>query len=123
MMIRKIANIVLILVLLATTTGITYHYHYCCDTLIKFSIFQTPNPCCEHPEDCCSDEAVTFKLKTDCLFSADITDLSVQELDLPDSISLCNADQPAGNYSRKIPEESSPPLFGVRLAWLQQFLI
>jgi len=122
-MIRKILNGILVFILLATTTGITFHYHYCCDILIKFSVIQAPKPCCEHPEDCCRDKAVTFKLKTDYLFVSDIPDFSVSGIDLPAITSLYIEDQPSGLYSLKMPEESPPPLIGLRLAMLQQFLI
>jgi len=114
---------VLVLVLLLTTTGITYHYHYCCDTLVKFSILHTPKPCCEHPKDCCSDKAVTFQIKTDYLFVADYPDLSVSGIELPIVTTDFEDIQPVEVYLQKFPEESPPPPVSLRLAMLQQYLI
>jgi len=122
-MIRKIANSVLVLVLLLTTTGFTYHYHYCCDTLVKFSILHTPKPCCEHPEDCCSDKAVTYQMKTDYLFTADYLDLSVSGIELPLITTDFEVIQPLEVNLQKFPEESPPPTLSLRLARLQQYLI
>jgi hypothetical protein len=122
-MVRKILHIGLALVLLVTTTGITYHYHYCCNTLIRFSILHTPKPCCEHPETCCHDEAVTLQMKTDFVFAADLPDLSVISLEIP----IVQADDVLIPYTdvqvTVLPEESPPPDIGLRLSRMQQYLI
>ncbi|TSA31707.1 MAG: hypothetical protein D4R64_17525 [Porphyromonadaceae bacterium] len=122
-MIRKITNSVLVLVLLLTTTGFTYHYHYCCHTLVKFSILHTPKPCCENPEDCCSDKAVTLQYKTDYLLAAHFLDLSVAGIDLQLVAFDLEDIQPIEVDQQKFPEESPPPRVSVRLALLQQYLI
>ena len=122
-MIRKIINSVLVFVLLVTTTGITYHYHYCCNTLIKFSILHTPKPCCEHPENCCRDEAVNLQLKADYLFGADLPDLSVCTTEIPQVETDLEIYRPAEVNLPIFPEESPPPPVNLRLAWLQRFLI
>lgn len=122
-MIRKIAYSVLVSVLFLTTTGVTYHYHYCCNTLMAFSIFHTPKPCCENPEDCCRDTAVTYQFKTDYLFHVVDCDLSVSVVDLPLVTFNFENIQPFEVELPILPEESPPPPVSLRLAWLQQFLI
>ncbi len=122
-MLKKITNSLMVLILLVTTTGITYHYHYCCNTLIKFSILHTPKPCCEHPENCCRDESVTLQLKNDSVFSFDFTDLSAPALEIP--MVITELDEVHVTYKEQIvfPEESPPPYLSVRLSQLQQYLI
>lgn len=122
-MIRKSFNIVFVIVLLLTTSGVTYHYHYCCNTLMAFSVFHAPEPCCEHPEDCCSDKAVTFQLKNDYLFGTDFIDLAADPIELPLATTNFACIQPIEAVRPVIPEESPPPRPGLRLALLQQFLI
>lgn len=122
-MIRKIAYNVLVLVLFLTTTGVTYHYHYCGNTLMAFSILHTPKPCCENPEDCCRDKAVTYQFKTDYLFPVIDFDLSVSAIVLPLLTFDFENIQPLEVNLPIFREESPPPPVGMRLAWLQQFLI
>ena len=122
-MVRKIAHGIMVFALLVTTTGITYHYHYCCNTLIKFSILHTPKPCCEHPENCCRDEAVTLQLKADYLFGADCPDVSVCIAQIPLVATDLVVSRPVEVNLPVIPEESPPPPVNLRLAWLQRFLI
>ncbi len=122
-MIRKITNIILALVLLVPTTGITYHYHYCCNTLIKFSILHTPQACCEHPEDCCRDEAVTLQMKNDFVSSPDLPELSQTCLEFPVFFALPEEIQYVEMVLPAEPEESPPPDVGSRLSQIQQYLI
>ncbi|HBB91686.1 MAG: hypothetical protein A2X22_04035 [Bacteroidetes bacterium GWF2_49_14] len=125
MMVKKITNGLLVFILLLTTTGVTFHYHYCGNTLMAFSVFHTPKPCCEHPEDCCHDNATTFQLKNDFLSSANQVDFSVTSLDLP-MVATCRVEtiQAVDEIIRqKFPEESPPPTVSQRLSKLQQYLI
>jgi hypothetical protein len=122
-MAKKIANGFLVFILLLTTTGVTFHYHYCGDTLMSFSMFHTPKPCCEHPDNCCHNKETTFQLKKDYVFSVDQPDLTVAGIDLPLSTSLIEDIQPVKVDLKKLPEESPPPKVNLRLAKLQRLLI
>lgn len=122
-MVRKLVNSILILVLLLTTTGITYHYHYCGNTLMAFSVMHTPKPCCEHPEDCCRDRSTHFQLKNDFLFSFDFPDLSISGIELPVILGDIEENLPDIVVLQPFPEESPPPTVSMRLARLQQYLI
>jgi len=123
-MIRKISNSILVLILLITSTGITYHYHYCSGTLMAFSIFHTPEPCCENPDQCCDDKSVTLQFKVDYVFSADYPDLTdyfvVQPSEFADAEVFT---PPIIDLSKEYPEESPPPTVSLRLSILQQYLI
>lgn len=123
LMIRKITNIILVLVLLVPTTGITYHYHYCCNTLIKFSVLHTPEACCEHPEECCRDEAVTLQMKNDFVFSPDLPDLSQSCIEVPALFTLPEEIRFLEMILPAEPVESPPPDVGSRLSQLSQYRI
>jgi len=122
-MVKKLANSVLVFILLLTTTGVTFHYHYCGNTLMAFSVLHTPKACCEHPENCCHDQATTFQLKNDYVFSVDQPDLSVTIIDVPLVTCLIDHIQPIKVDQKKLPEESPPPKVNLRLAKLQRLLI
>jgi len=122
-MLRRIANGVLVFVLLLTTTGITYHYHYCGNTLMSFSMLHTPKPCCEHPEDCCRDRATTFQLKNDYLFTAEQADFHIVIADLPAITEPIIIVKPVAGTCRHHADESPPPTVSLRLSRLQQYLI
>lgn len=113
----------MVIVLLLSSIGITYHVHYCSGYLVSTSILCTPKPCCEHPEECCSDKSVTFQFKNDYVFGTDCTDFSVIVLDIPIVDAIFIETQPESAFAEKIPKEPQPPSVGKRLAELQQFLI
>lgn len=121
-MVRKIANGFLIFILLLTTTGVIYHYHYCGNTLMSFSVLRTPKPCCEHPENCCHDKATTYQLRVDYDVSVDQPDFSVSQTDLPAVICHIYDIQVAAIDPEEFPEALPPPTVSMRLAKLQQFL-
>lgn len=52
-MIKRTANIVMMVLVLVTTGGIPLTWHYCGSTAMSFSVFSTPTPCCDsHCEKC-----------------------------------------------------------------------
>ncbi|MFA5970799.1 MAG: hypothetical protein WC780_00510 [Lentimicrobiaceae bacterium] len=52
-MLRKVGNIVLILVMLIATSGVAVTRHYCGPTEMSFSIYSTPKSCCDSHCDKC----------------------------------------------------------------------
>jgi hypothetical protein len=120
--VKKIANSILVFVLLVTTTGMTCHYHYCGHTLVSYSLLHTPKPCCEHPDDCCSDKAVTFQFKSDYCSTVQASDFSIPSVDLPVPTFQIKNIQPAETIQTVIPEESPPPKIILKLAMLHQYL-
>jgi hypothetical protein len=61
-MLKQIANIVLVMVMLVSFTGVTFYKHYCSGSLITKSIEIPPQKCCG--DDCkgCHNEAKTYKV-------------------------------------------------------------
>ena len=62
-MVNKISHIILALLLLITSVGVTVSKHYCGDSLESVTVVVTPEPCCEIPSGCCHDESTTIKLE------------------------------------------------------------
>jgi hypothetical protein len=60
MMLKKIGHITLVLLILATTAGMTISEHYCGDTLREVSFMHEADPCCDIPDDCCHNESSTY---------------------------------------------------------------
>ena len=52
-MIKKVCNIILILLLLVATGGIPITWHYCGSNAMSFSLYSKPKPCCEGPCNKC----------------------------------------------------------------------
>lgn len=56
---RKLVNILLVLLLLLSTTGVAISKHYCGEILQSVAVNHSPKSCCDGqdmPEDCCSNE-------------------------------------------------------------------
>jgi hypothetical protein len=69
MMHKKISHIIISLVLLVSTMGLTIDKHYCGDRLVSVSIFDEPDSCCDMTGDCCHDDSETYKLSVDYTLS------------------------------------------------------
>jgi hypothetical protein len=52
-MIKKTANIAIVILLLIATSGVPVTRHYCGRSLMSFSIYSTPKACCEGSCDKC----------------------------------------------------------------------
>jgi len=62
-MVNKISHIILALLILITSVGVTVSKHYCGNSLESVTVVVTPEPCCEIPDGCCHDESTTIKLE------------------------------------------------------------
>ena len=63
-LIKKAGHIILSLILLITTAGMTVTEHYCGDNLVSVNVLTRPDACCNN-SDCCHNETVTVKLDDD----------------------------------------------------------
>ena len=57
-LLRKISNVLLALLLLVTTTGVTLNKHYCMGRLVSVAVYVDADPCdngMEDPMPCCQD--------------------------------------------------------------------
>lgn len=52
-MFKKAGNIIIIVLLLIATGGIPFTRHYCGSTVMAFSVFSIPEPCCDNHCDKC----------------------------------------------------------------------
>ena len=68
-MLKKIRNIIIILILLVSTTGVSLSKHYSGGKLYSIALFGDAESCCKVPCDCCSDETDFMKLDIDFVSS------------------------------------------------------
>ncbi len=69
-MFNKVSHIVISLLLLTATMGITLSAHYCGEDLKSISVLADPDSCCDISVGCCHDEADTFRLDDDFAYSS-----------------------------------------------------
>lgn len=78
---QKIRNIIIILSLLVSTTGVSLSKHYSRGTLYSVALFGNAESCCEIPCDCCDDETDFMKLDVDFVSSTfDSPEISVIDI-------------------------------------------
>jgi len=61
-MFKKAGNILIILLLLFGTTGLTMTRHYCGRDLIRTSVYSSPGNCCKTDCPGCHDEKINFRI-------------------------------------------------------------
>jgi hypothetical protein len=61
-MMKRTGHIILILLLLFGTTGMTITRHYCGTTLVGTHVFSTPGKCCGDNCPYCHNEKISFKI-------------------------------------------------------------
>jgi len=69
-MLRKVIHITLVMLLLATTTGMTFYSHYCGSTFKSAGINAEPNSCCGDDCSSCHNESVLVKIHDDYSITA-----------------------------------------------------
>ena len=78
-MIKRILHIIIALLLLITTMGVTVSKHYCKENLVKVTINQEAKSCCDMENGCCSNETKHYQLE-------EVFVSTVLVYDLPDSV-------------------------------------
>jgi len=53
---KRTGNIIVILLLLVATSGVSITRHYCGQSFVSFSLFSTPKPCCGSDCNKCHNE-------------------------------------------------------------------
>jgi hypothetical protein len=123
-MIRRLFHIILVLIVLLLTSGVTITRHFCGNNLRSVAIMNTPPSCCDM-EGCCHNETVTIVLEddftpvwSDALSHNSVTELfPVEMADLSDSGMLKVI--PVPKFIIKPP----PAPVGERLASLQVYIL
>lgn len=67
---KKFGHIILVVLLLISTAGVTVNKHYSSGELFSTAFFVEAESCCEIPCDCCDESSEIFKLDADYLASA-----------------------------------------------------
>ena len=110
MRIKKFGHIIMILLLLISTAGVSINKHYSGGELFSTAIFIEADSCCETPCGCCDEKSEFFKVEADFLTSSFSLVGAVQLDLLSTSISLLvdfeNTQLIANNF---IHEDTSPP--------------
>ncbi len=68
-MVKKTIHILVIVLLLISTIGVTINKHYSDGELFSIALFGEAESCCEGPCDCCSDETEHYQINVDFLQS------------------------------------------------------
>jgi hypothetical protein len=71
-MMKRAGNIIVILLLLTATGGLSITRHYCGQSIVSFSLFSTPKPCCGSDCDKCHNEFSFNKVTDDFTASSDV---------------------------------------------------
>lgn len=82
-MLKKTGHIVLLIVFMVSTMGMTISRHYCGNHLKAVSIFSTTDKCCDIPVGCCHDENISIEIEKDYSTSSFNYDFSTVMLELP----------------------------------------
>ncbi|MCT4644978.1 MAG: hypothetical protein N4A74_08335 [Carboxylicivirga sp.] len=79
-MLKKISHILMVIVLLITTTGMTVSKHYCSESLVNVNIFSEAKSCCEGgcSTDCCHNESERYELNEEFVLA--ISNIEFQEV-------------------------------------------
>jgi dihydroorotate dehydrogenase len=75
-MLRKAGHIILGVIIMVVTMGVTINKHYSGGNLYSISLFFEAESCCEKDCDCCSDESQTYKIDDNFL----VTNISQPEI-------------------------------------------
>lgn len=132
-MLKRVGHILIILLLLFGTTGLTITKHYCGSNLIKTEIFSTPDNCCNGNCPGCHNEKVSFRItdqfenaQAHVNFYEDVQTL-LEKISLPVLLAFSNApevslfnDGPGGTYLK--PSSTKSICAGPNTSFLQVFL-
>jgi hypothetical protein len=123
-MLRRFLHIILVLLVLLVTSGVTVTRHFCGNNLRSVEIMTTPQSCCDM-EGCCHNETVTIVLEDDFtpVWADALSHFSFTEI-FPAEI----ADVSASGLLESIPLPKfiikPPPVpLGDRLASLQVYIL
>jgi hypothetical protein len=111
-MIRKLFHTLMVVFLLASSTGVTFYEHYCGGELEKISIYSAPDPCCGTDCNCCHNES--FSVKIHDVFSATAFHFAFQPFGMTILVVLSLFDE----QNKIVPQlisfvtDSPPPLSG-----------
>jgi len=87
-MLKKLSHIILALLVLVTTMGMTVSAHYCGGELKSVQLFQASASCCGAACDSCHNEVIKVKIEDDFSISTFTVDFTAYPIALPALIQL-----------------------------------
>jgi hypothetical protein len=133
-MLKRSANIIMAILLLFATSGVTIYRHYCCGSFVGTSLYSVPGHCCKTDCPGCRNEIINLRIadqfesnSTQADFKADFKTLFSQH-SLPVLLAFSTTHQIAfyqdtqGDHSLK-PDLVTPGYAGNPYAFLQVFLL
>ncbi|MEZ5011652.1 MAG: hypothetical protein R2744_08680 [Bacteroidales bacterium] len=116
----EVLNIVISMLLLVSTTGVTVTRHYCGNNLRSVSLLEQPSPCCDDP-GCCHNEYETIKVKDE--FSVSSSHFNFELFDLQVPVTGYETVAELYHFVRVFSDSPSPPDLSSRLSILQSFIL
>ncbi|MBS2212916.1 hypothetical protein KEM09_15970 [Carboxylicivirga mesophila] len=118
-------HIVLSLMLLVSTTGVTFSMHYCGGKYVSTSLFVEADSCCGDGCGCCENKSVHYEVEED--YTGPVISALEPAIELDLLIELFHFEIDAEELSilsvKRTFEDISPPLpVAERLSLLQTFL-
>ena len=111
MLIKKFGHIIMILLLLISTAGVSINKHYSGGELFSTAIFVEAESCCETPCGCCDEKSEQIKVEADYLASSfDLTEAAQLDLLFSSIPLLIEFEAATSSANSFITWDTSPPL-------------
>ena len=120
---RRVSHIIISIILLIATTGLTVSWHYCGESLKSIQTKSDPHACCDKTTQCCHDEIKTFRLNWEFESSEFKTDFSQIAVFIPRPIGLTEEELPVNLTSISFFEGPIPPNTQELLSNLQVYIL
>ena len=121
-MVKKALHIILVVLLLISTFGVTISKHYSGSELFSVALFGEADSCCENPCNCCSDEVDLYQLDMDYIVSySDFQDVQKTDIPVDYFYSFLSNLSEQNTYTLQFVPNISPPIVTSSFTFLQVF--
>jgi hypothetical protein len=118
---KSFSHIILSILLLIATTGLSYSKHYCGNELKSVSIYSEAKSCCDGPCNCCHNESGTIKVTDNFSLTSSLFDFSQDVIDSPVLHYLVHEEILAASEIFTIENNLPPPPLQTILSSLQTY--
>jgi hypothetical protein len=122
-MLKKTGHIILTLLVLVATTGLTFSKHYCGNELKSVKFFSEAKLCCSGPCKCCHNETVTVKISDDFSANSFLFDFCQSAFEIPIKHILIQKELPESFEKVARVYDLPPPPVQTVLSSLQTYLL
>lgn len=119
-MVKRASHIVLVLLLLVSTSGITISKHYCGGNLRAVTIMTTPDPCCD-TEGCCHNDTEVYQVSDDYSITFLYIDFEQEVVPVPVLLAYNSSELIRPDVKNIYTESHSPPGVRLSLSTIQTF--